>query len=55
MPNALTKICTKLTCRKEKRLNEFYENRTKPDHRNDICKPCQKEVNQTNQARKAGR
>ena len=31
-----------------KRLNEFYENSTKADHRNGICKDCQKEVNQKN-------
>ncbi len=29
-----------------KRLNEFYENSTKADHRNGICKDCQKKVNQ---------
>lgn len=32
-------------CGKEKRLNQFYENATKPDHRNGICKDCQKKVN----------
>lgn len=46
MPNVLTKKCYK--CKKEKRLNEFYENATKPDHRNGICKECQKLVNQSN-------
>jgi len=39
MPAALTKTCQK--CKKVKPLNEFYENRTKPDHRNGICKNCQ--------------
>ncbi len=44
MPQALTKKCS--MCSVEKRLSEFYENSTKPDHRNGICKECQKKVNQ---------
>lgn len=43
MGKALTKKCQR--CGVEKRLNEFYENSTKSDHRNGICKKCQKEVN----------
>ena len=43
MPSPLTKTCQK--CGKTKRLNQFYENSTKTDHRNGICKTCQKEVN----------
>lgn len=46
MPKALTKKCSK--CNKEKRLNAFYENSTKSDRRNGICKECQKLVNQLN-------
>ena len=46
MGKALTKKCSK--CSIEKRLNEFYENSTKSDHRNGICKDCQKKVNQKN-------
>ena len=46
MGKALTKKCS--MCSIEKRLNEFYENSTKADHRNGICKDCQKEVNQKN-------
>lgn len=43
MPSALKKRCSR--CGKEKRLNQFYENSTKADHRNGICKKCQREVN----------
>ena len=43
MPAALTKVCSR--CGEEKRVNQFYENRTKSDKRNGICKSCQKEVN----------
>ncbi len=43
MPAALTKRCS--MCGETKRLNEFYENATKKDHRNGICKSCQKKVN----------
>jgi len=43
MPAALTKKCQ--MCGKEKKLNQFYENSTKTDHRNGICKSCQKKVN----------
>ncbi|WP_176717948.1 hypothetical protein [Brochothrix thermosphacta] len=46
MPSSLTKKCNK--CKIEKRLSEYYENATKKDHRNGICKDCQKEVNQLN-------
>lgn len=46
MSRALTKTCQR--CRKEKRLNQFYENSTKSDHRNGICKACQKEVDKSN-------
>ena len=46
MGKSLTKKCS--MCSIEKRLNEFYENSTKADHRNGICKDCQKEVNQKN-------
>lgn len=44
MPSALTKKCQ--MCGKVKRMNEFYENSTKSDKRNGICKECQKKVNQ---------
>lgn len=44
MSGALTKECS--MCKEEKRLNQFYENSTKKDHRNGICKECQKKVNQ---------
>lgn len=42
MPAALRKKCQR--CGKTKRLNEFYENSTKADHRNGICKACQKKL-----------
>lgn len=44
--NLLTKECQR--CHKEKRLNEYYENQTKPDRRNGICKACQGKVDQEN-------
>lgn len=43
MPAALTKKCS--MCKETKRMSEFYENSTKSDKRNGICKSCQKEVN----------
>lgn len=43
MPAPLTKTCS--MCGQTKRLSEFYENSTKPDHRSGICKECQKKVN----------
>jgi len=43
MPLPLKKSCS--YCGVEKRLSDFYENSTKPDHRNGICKNCQLEVN----------
>jgi len=50
MGAALTKICYR--CKTEKRLSEFYENATKPDHRNGICKSCQLEVDRENREKK---
>lgn len=53
MSNALTKKCTR--CKEDKRLGEFYENSTRPDHRNFICKVCQSEVDkQTRERRRNG-
>ncbi|WP_167594724.1 MULTISPECIES: hypothetical protein [Lactococcus] len=46
MPSALTQECQR--CKKTKKLNEFFENSTKKNHRNGICKECQKEVNKNN-------
>lgn len=46
MSQPLTKICNR--CKKVKRLNEFFENATKNDHRNGICKECQAEVDKKN-------
>jgi hypothetical protein len=45
-PAALTKVCGR--CKVEKRLDDFYQNATKPDHHNDICKECQLKVNKAN-------
>ena len=42
----LTKKCQR--CGAEKRLSDYYENATKPDHRNGICKVCQAEVDKKN-------
>lgn len=46
----LTKVCGR--CKQEKRLDEFYHNKTKPDFHNDICKVCQLEVNKENSGAK---
>ncbi|RKI09814.1 hypothetical protein D7Y15_23230 [Corallococcus sp. AB030] len=48
--NALTKPCQR--CGEVKRLSEYYENRTKPDHRNGICKLCQAKVDEESRKRK---
>ena len=40
VPAALKKKCQ--CCVKTKRLNKFYENSTKADHHNGICKAFQK-------------
>jgi hypothetical protein len=39
----LTKICS--MCKKTKPLSDFYNNLTKSDGRNGICKECQRKVN----------
>ncbi|CAF1784384.1 hypothetical protein BSP4_30990 [Bacillus subtilis subsp. subtilis] len=39
----LSKVCQR--CKQDKPLSEYYNNKTKPDYRNGICKKCQKEVN----------
>lgn len=39
----LTKICS--MCKEIKPLSEFYNNLTKADGRNGICKECQIKVN----------
>lgn len=49
MNTALTKQCYR--CKEVKRLSEFYENSTKPDHRNGICKRCQGEVDRENRSK----
>lgn len=49
MVKALTKECQR--CKKTKVLNQFFENSTKPDHRNGICKICQIEVNNKNKVK----
>lgn len=43
MPAPLTKTCP--MCKETKRMNEFYEDRTKKDKRGGICKSCQLKVN----------
>ncbi|WJZ23632.1 hypothetical protein LIS04_204 [Listeria phage LIS04] len=35
-------------CKIEKPLSQYYNNRTKPDYRNGICKSCQLAVNKSN-------
>ena len=45
----LTKKCQR--CGEEKRLNEYFENQTKPDGRNGICKKCQAEVDKENRSK----
>lgn len=44
MPKELTQECQR--CKQTKPLSEFYNNSTKPNWRNGICKSCQSEVNQ---------
>jgi len=46
MPKELTKICQR--CKKEKKLTDFYHNRTKKDYHSGICSKCQLEVNKEN-------
>ncbi len=45
----LTRRCP--TCGETKRLSQFHENRTKPDHRNGICKSCQAAVDRRTRER----
>ena len=43
------KVCDR--CKENKRLSEYYYNRTKPDYHNGICKKCQLEVNKQNKGK----
>ncbi len=45
----LTKVCQH--CGEEKRLSEYYENKTKPDKRSGVCKTCQGELDRKNRGK----
>lgn len=37
-----TKICTRINCRKEKLIGDFYKDKSKKDGYADVCKECSK-------------
>lgn len=46
----MKKVCQH--CHENKPMGEYYENKTKLDLRNGICKDCQREVNKKSSSKK---